>query len=154
MMTHDGIFSPGIKEIERQCLIWPGETAEPKSLTLLTPARIKEGGRYLSTVTLNSLLVNMHRRVMVLINLFGDEDDRQFDMKPADIASLPSGQRWEEKTYYSSRQKSRMQFGGVTGKILIKGNVPLFERNLIQAMELFHVGKNISFGLGKIKVDY
>ena len=152
--TYAGVFSSSIREIEKLCLSWPGETGRPKSLTLLTPTRIKESGKYLSTVTLNSLLINMHRRIAVLLDLFEDESDNLSNAELNEIDSLPVEQKWEEKTYYSSRQKTRMQLGGVTGKIKIEGEVPSFERNLIEAMELFHVGKNISFGLGKIKVDY
>lgn len=148
-------FHPDIREIAKRCHIWPSETVEsPHRITLVTPCRIKEQGKYLSTVTFNSLLMNMQRRVSILIDLFGDEGDSIPEAKLTDIKSLPVNQKWEEKTYYSSRQKARMQLGGVVGEIVIDGEVPSFERELTQAMELFHVGKNISFGLGKIKVEY
>lgn len=154
VMTHVGVFSPNIRDVERQCLNWPSDKPAPKALTMVTPCRIKEKGRYLSSLTLNSLLVNMQRRISVLQDLFGDGSEGQEESKLIDISSVPVDQEWNEKTYYSSRQKTRMQFGGVTGKILIDGDVPERERNLIESMEIFHVGKNISFGLGKIKVDY
>lgn len=156
-ITIDGSeFSPNVKQIERQCKIWPSSDCldmNPKVIRMVTPCRIKEQGKYTSTVTLDSLLVNMKRRVATLCELFGDESDKvDFELSPTDSTSI--SQKWIEKTYYSSRQKTKMQFGGVVGEIIINDEVPPATKAIIEAMELFHVGKNISFGLGKIKVEY
>ena len=153
--TGEDEFVPNLREIERRCSVWPSENVRvPKTITLVTPCRIKEKGKYISSVTLDSLTLNMLRRVTALSELFGDEKDRERYLSISPVSSTPQNQKWTEKTYYSSRQKSRMQFGGVVGEILVNGIVPPDVCSLVEAMELFHVGKNISFGLGKIKVEY
>ena len=150
-------FVPNVKVIENQCLNWPSKVLqekEPLCINLVSPCRIKEKGKYVSEINLDSLLVNMSRRVSTLIELFGEEEDKALDFSFSLIASEPINQKWIDTTYYSSRQKTKMQLGGVVGKILIKGEVPAEDKILIEAMKLFHVGKNISFGLGKVKVEY
>lgn len=148
-------FVPDLKIIEKQCSTWPSPDVEaPKAITLVTPCRVKEKGKYISEINLDSLAVNMLRRVTALSELFGDDGDRERHFELSPVESLPVEQKWTEKTYYSSRQKTRMRFGGVVGRIEIKDEVPRDICNLIEAMELFHVGKNISFGLGKIEVEY
>ncbi len=148
-------FVPNLKEIARKCSNWPSETVDiPQRITLVTPCRIKENKSYISSITLDSLTTNMLRRIKALSELFGDEKDRQRQLTVTSTSSTPVGQKWTEKTYYSARQKTRMQLGGVVGEISIDGDVSPDISILVEAMKLFHVGKNISFGMGKIKVEY
>ncbi len=155
--TNGTEFVPNLREIEKQCLTWPSEECqniEPVAINLITPCRIKEKGQYVSELSLNSLLANMSRRVSTLVELFGEKEDKTLDFSFSPIASEPIAQKWVDTTYYSSRQKTKMQLGGVVGKILIKEEVPAEDKALIEAMKLFHVGKNISFGLGKVEIEY
>lgn len=150
-------FVPSVRIIEKQCLNWPSKdnlSKQPVAVKLVTPCRIKKQGKYISEIDLDSLLANMNRRISALIELFGDDQDKKDEPCFSPCDSQPTEQKWVEKTYYSSRQKTRMQFGGVVGKIIINENVPAEDKALIEAMELFHVGKNISFGLGKVEVEY
>lgn len=150
-------FVPNVRAIEKQCLNWPSKenlSRQPLAINLISPCRIKEQGKYISEIDLNSLLANMSRRISALVELFGDEQDKRDELCFSPCGSQPVEQKWIEKTYYSSRQKTRMQFGGVVGKVIINEDVPAEDRALIEAMELFHVGKNISFGLGKVEVEY
>ena len=150
-------FVPNVRAIEKQCLNWPSKenlSRQPLAINLVSPCRIKEQGKYISEIDLNSLLANMSRRISALIELFGDEQGKRDELCFSPCGSQPVEQKWIEKTYYSSRQKTRMQFGGVVGKIIINEDVPVEDKALIEAMELFHVGKNISFGLGKVEVEY
>lgn len=148
-------FVPDLREIARKCSTWPSETVNiPRRIIFVTPCRIKENKSYISSITLDSLSMNMLRRMAVLSEIFGDKGDKERQLTVTSTLSTPIGQKWKENTYYSSRQKTRMQIGGVIGEISIDGDVSSDICALVEAMKLFHVGKNISFGLGKIKVEY
>ena len=73
-----------------------------------------------------------------LINLSENIKTLQYDLKWFD---------WER---YSYRQNRRMILGGLVGQIVFEGNLSPFH-DLIKAGEIFHCGKNTSFGLGKYK---
>jgi len=45
-----------------------------------------------------------------------------------------------------------MMLGGLIGTIDVSGTFSQFEIKLLEAAEIFHIGKNSSFGLGKIKI--
>lgn len=157
VITKGNEFVPNFREIEKQCRTWPSkefQNKKPVGINLITPCRIKEKGQYLSELNLNSLLANMSRRVSTLVELFGEKEDKTLDFFFSPIASEPIEQKWVDSTYYSSRQNTKMQIGGVVGKILIKEEVSEEDKILIEAMKLFHVGKNISFGLGKVEIEY
>ena len=68
--------------------------------------------------------------------------------------SLDDGQKWEERKHVSSRTSSNMSLGGVVGKIKISGNLDEYQKSLLHAGSVFHVGKNVAFGLGKMKLIY
>ncbi len=155
IMTGSEVFVPNLRDIGRKCSVWPsGKVGIPQKITFLTPCRIKENRSYISSVSLDSLCVSMLRRMTVLSELFGDEGDRERQLVLSSVPSTPENQKWSENIYYSTRQKTRMLFGGVVGDIAVNGDVPPDVCSLVEAMEIFHVGKNVSFGLGKVKVEY
>lgn len=157
ILSNGKSFFQNTREIAKSCDTWfPTEIPikTPKKIILETPCRIKEQGRYISTIDLNSLVKNMERRIKALSEIFCDEV-YSLNLSNLTFDSDPVNQRWIEKVYYSSRQHTTMKLGGVVGEIIIiKEKLPIEVTNLIGAMELFHVGKNISFGLGRIKVEY
>ena len=55
---------------------------------------------------------------------------------------------WER---YSTRQEERMKLGGIVGKISFTGSLGKFLPYLLIAQHI-HVGKETTFGLGKVKV--
>ena len=148
-------FSPNISKIKEYSNIWPVcPTKTPKALILETPCRIKEQGRYISEIDLDVLLKSIQRRMLVLEELFGDGEELPSLEIENNIQSKPLSQTWQEKSYYSSRQKTVMRLGGVVGMIEIENRLEPAVVSYIDAMEIFHVGKNISFGFGKVKVVY
>ena len=156
ILSNGKYFFKNTREIANNCNTWTlteNTKKTPRKIILETPCRIKEQGKYISTIDLNSLLKNMVRRIKALSEIFGD-GAYSIDLKNETFDSQPVNQRWIDKVYYSSRQHTTMKIGGVIGEIIIKEKLPLEVINIICAMELFHVGKNISFGLGKIKVEY
>lgn len=67
------------------------------------------------------------------------------------IALEKSNLSWMDWERYSNRQRERMKLGGVVGKINFTGSLGKFLPYLHLA-EHIHVGKETTFGLGKIAV--
>ena len=65
---------------------------------------------------------------------------------------LGSSLRWHEQVRYSSRQKSRQLLGGLCGTLEVEGGLAPF-LPLLRTAEVVHLGKETSFGLGKIRVE-
>ena len=59
--------------------------------------------------------------------------------------------RWEEWERYSSRQGQRMKFGGIVGEARYAGDLRRFGA-MLRAVEVVHVGKNTTFGLGRVQI--
>ena len=117
-----------------------------------SPFRIKIGGRYRSDFSYTDFLNNLFRRVKIISGLYGNNS--------IEIEELPEGVEkewntsfsWKDLPRYSARQKSVMKLGGVIGTAEISGKFSPFELSLLDFAEIFHAGKNPSFGLGQIKI--
>jgi len=69
-----------------------------------------------------------------------------------DVEEVSARYRWVAQSRFSSRQKKELKIGGVMGDVLFKGDLRPF-MPVLRALEISHLGKNASFGLGKIIVD-
>ena len=69
----------------------------------------------------------------------------------AQVKTEKSSLQWHDWERYSSRQNSRMKFGGYLGDIAFSGNLIPF-LPYIKMGEFLHVGKQTTFGLGKYSV--
>ena len=54
---------------------------------------------------------------------------------------------------YSGRQKRVNDMGGIIGRIKLEGVFSEREISVLEAGELFHIGKNTGFGLGKYTIS-
>ncbi|MGH8069627.1 MAG: CRISPR system precrRNA processing endoribonuclease RAMP protein Cas6 [Candidatus Entotheonellia bacterium] len=68
-----------------------------------------------------------------------------------DIAIDRSDLYWRDWERYSARQDARMKLGGMVGSIKYRGALTNFLPYLLFG-EYLHVGKNTSFGLGKMRL--
>jgi len=124
---------------------------------LLTPLRVKERGRFVNELDLRSLLLALWRRSEILARYYGGASPAA-DEGPAALFALAEAARvvksettWKEWTRYSNRQGTKMQLGGVVGRLVLEGDLEPLAPWLAWG-ERFHVGKATSFGLGKIRV--
>jgi hypothetical protein len=120
---------------------------------LITPLRLKVRGEYTAKFGAADFILALHRRTRILCAAYGSMED--------DVVDYGYSSKWEIKNafliwrdfkHYSSRQKSAMQLGGVLGKMTLEGEFSRYEIALLKAAELFHAGKNASFGLGKLRL--
>ena len=123
------------------------------SIQFVSPLRVKKKGRYISDVKYELLIESISRRIKILNSIYGSEkksEDFNWNLLPKKVKT---DLIWQDLKHYSSRQKNLMKLGGLIGTTIIEGEFNPFEESLLKAAELFHIGKNISFGLGKIKIS-
>ena len=133
----------------------PPPAPELVRLRLITPLRIKRDSHFLTprTFTPSDLIHHLDVRLMRLALLYGG-DPSAFDWKrDAELArTLEVAQRnlsWHDWTRYSSRQRTRMQMGGIIGDLVLTGPsvAPLWPA--LWAGQWTQVGKGTAFGLGR-----
>jgi len=118
-----------------------------------TPVRMKVRGKYSIDFSAEDLFRAIYRRASILSFMYGKiidlETCHEFDFRHTGV--FKKELRWIDYSYFSARQRTEMKIGGVIGKIFIEDVLSDFEVSLLKFAELFHVGKNVSFGFGKIK---
>jgi len=95
------------------------------------------------------------RRVSTLENGHGNgEPDLDYPglVKRAGAITIKNSDcRWQELTRYSNRQQTAMLLGGLQGSIEYQGDLTEFVP-LLRYCETVHLGKQTTFGLGRIEV--
>ena len=135
------------------------ESGEPKEweikirLTLETPLRLKFENRIHADLPFHVLTRAMLRRVSSLLNTWGegepDLDYRGLVEKAGDVRLTDNSLRWFDWKRYSNRQERKMFMGGMMGSVTYEGKLAEY-LPLIDFCQKVHLGKNTSFGLGKI----
>lgn len=139
------------------------ERIKEVELAFLSPLRIKHNGKLVSNITYKDILYGAVRRVDILDNLFGNGSSaplgaeagaasHSFIEDASNGKEFLSRLKWTDYSRYSARQKQSMQMGGLMGTAVVKGVFSSTELAFLKAAELFHIGKNASFGLGKVEV--
>ena len=120
---------------------------------LKTPLRFKTKGKYISDFTADDFMMCLYRRMKTVCMLYGNFDDATDYIPQQDkIKIVERNLHWQDYTHYSSRQKSAMELGGVTGTFKLIGQFSDFEIAMLDFAKLFNAGKNTNFGLGQL--DY
>lgn len=133
-------------------------SAKTENLTihLITPFRVKRDNRFQDTLPFSTLARTALRRVSSLENAYGDgEPDINYSQLARDaeeIKTVNSELEWVDIKRYSSRQQKAMLLGGLKGKIHYQGKIAPF-LPLLQYCEKTNLGKQTTFGLGKIMLQ-
>ena len=77
-------------------------------------------------------------------------DYKQLVARAGAVTTEASDLKWIDWTRYSRRQKSTMQLGGLTGSVTFRGDIAEF-LPLLDFCTQVHIGKQTSFGLGRIR---
>lgn len=124
-------------------------------LELVTPLRLKYQNGFKADLPFDVLTRAMLRRISSLFEYHGDGepklDYRGLVARAKNVAQKESHIGWYDWRRYSNRQEEAMMMGGMVGKITYK-DVPGEYLPLLRFCELAHLGKQTTFGLGKIKV--
>ena len=145
------------------CVAADTPVAEPVSESTLaisfeTPLRIKHRGRFVAPDVFSAeiFVTALLRRCQALASYFGAApaaSARGVIESPSGLVLESQALRWVDLERYSSRQRTRMQIGGVVGQAVIGGHALPRLRGLILAGQHYHVGKLTSMGLGRYTVD-
>ena len=124
-------------------------------ISLKTPLRLKYRNHLESVLPFHVLVRAMLRRISSLENSYGtgepDIDYREMVKLAETVTTSASSLRWFDWKRYSSRQEQSMLMGGITGNVTYSGEIAEF-LPLIRFCEKVHLGKQTSFGLGKIEI--
>jgi len=130
---------------------------ERVTLLLQTPLRLKHHGRFVGPqhLTAMNLLHALITRADTLCRLYGpaggiDPDPMFAAARNARITEPRL--RWHDWTRYSSRQRTRMQLGGLIGQAHLEADGLSRLWPLLWLGQWTHIGKATSFGLGRYRI--
>jgi len=133
----------------------PQEANAAITIELVTPLRLKYQNSFKAELPFHVLTRAMLRRASSLLEYHGGGeprlDYRGLVARAQDFAVKESHISWYDWRRYSNRQEQAMMMGGMIGQITYTG--PLAEYlALLRFCEQTHIGKQTTFGLGKIRV--
>jgi hypothetical protein len=133
----------------------PQNISEYFALTFVTPARfcIDKNPIMPNEFDFSIFFRHLIRRISLIDYFHGNGDAANWDVANLFLAAdqvniVQNDLEWADWERYSSFQEKRMAFGGIRGNVVFTGNTKSL-MPLIRAGQLFHVGKNTTFGLGK-----
>lgn len=133
------------------------DAADRVRVRFLTPTRIKVDGDLQPRVDFPLLARNLLRRVSMLTAIYGGAKPNweyaQILAAAAEIRTVESALRWWDVQRYSARQQTPLKMGGFVGHVEFASPQLREFWPLLAAGELLRVGKNVSFGLGKFRVE-
>jgi hypothetical protein len=135
------------------------ESNGPRTLTVTfeTPFRVKHENRLFDNTALPFpvLIRAALRRVVILYTHYSDTPpDYPFQTIIQNAESIEIVQhtiKWQANRGYSARQKRELSMGGLTGAITYAGNIAPY-LPLLRFCERVHIGKQTTYGLGKIRI--
>lgn len=129
--------------------------AEQVRMNLVTPLRLKENGKLVTSVEFNHLARSLMRRASALM-LF--HHGVNAELKYTELAEhsrkvkrVADFSHWFDLPRYSQRQGEKMMLGGLVGEVTYQGDLGEFIP-LLEFGRWAGVGKNNVFGLGQM--DY
>ncbi len=141
---------------ERDQRLLPGKLF----IEFLSPFRFKKNGKYTDKISLDDILLALNRRLRIIIGLYAKQPLEDFEIfslphfKHTAIFEENNRLQWVDYSRYSARQKTSMKMGGVEGILSLQGKFDARVLKILEGGEIFHIGKNTSLGLGKIKSTF
>ena len=125
------------------------------TIKLKTPLRLKFQNKLEASLPFHVLTRAMLRRISSLFNYHGNGepplDYKGLVEKARSVGVKQSSLQWYDWKRYSNRQDQEMLMGGIVGEVTYEGDLPEFIP-LLRFCEKAHLGKQTSFGLGKIEI--
>ncbi|MFN6961654.1 MAG: CRISPR system precrRNA processing endoribonuclease RAMP protein Cas6 [Rhodocyclaceae bacterium] len=126
------------------------------TLRFATPLRLQTNGRRATVEehTARRLLMALVRRIALLCEFHGAGPlplDFSRLARQAEAIESHKTLRWQDWTRYSSRQRKKMDLGGVIGEWRLVGDLAPFAP-FLHLGQWLHVGKEATFGLGGYRI--
>lgn len=126
-------------------------------LSCHTPLRLKLDNELQNKLPFHLLIRAALRRISALDSAYGSGepalDYKGLVARASAVAVTKSSCRWTEIERYSNRQKRAMLMGGIIGSITYEGDDLAAFVPLLRYCEVVHLGKETSFGLGRISIE-
>ena len=114
-------------------------------------------GQLRKNLSFQTLIRNITNRVISIAERYGGWVDRteveRIQSLAAEVQTVREELRVERMERYSNRINRKMDFSGLAGEVEYEGNLSPFVPWLTAAQRL-HVGRNTTFGMGKIEVYF
>lgn len=154
------LFDPAANKLapfQPPAIPWPtlvdDDTVSEVTIELMTPLRLKSHNQFSAQLPFPLLIRAALRRISGLFATFGSGepplDYRGLTHRAATIETVTASLTWNELERYSNRQHEAMLFGGMTGSVTYRGALAPYRPLLEHACD-WHLGKQTTFGLGKI----
>ena len=125
------------------------------TLRFLSPLTLRKNGMQLRTFDTRTFFYTLLRRITNLNAFYGDQTDSDIDPRAflgqIDELNTDARMKYVNLSRYSTRQKRRLNYGGITGDVTFSGNIGILRR-LIEAGAITGVGKNTAFGCGVYEI--
>ena len=133
----------------------PKNSVEVLTIKLITPLRLKFQNKLEASLPFHVLTRAMFRRISSLFNYHGNGEpplDYKGLVEKARLVEVKqSSLQWYDWRRYSNKQDQEMLMGGIVGEVTYEGDITNF-LPLLRFCEKVHLGKQTSFGLGKIEI--
>ena len=149
LYNNEIIYDKKFKNFENKALKFEvNEYKKDFVLKLNTPLRIKENNKFVrNNIKLETILRSINHRYHKLKN----QPIEKFSFNLS-CEEIYKNLYFKELTRYSNRQKTKMNIGGIVGELIYK-NVDKNSYKLLKLGEIIGVGKQVTFGLGDIKIE-
>ena len=137
----------------------PPELPNKFRIRLITPLRIKAGGRFVNPTQFNfrAFASNLLRRISLLTYFFSEtplELDYAAILKKAEeVPILNADLHWHDWTRHSSRQQTKLLMGGLLGNFEVQSNDIEDFWPYIWLGQWLHAGKGCTMGLGRYVIE-
>ena len=125
-------------------------------LEFITPTRIKHNEKLAEKLDMKILTTALLRRASGIAVHYSAVDSAigaaEYLKDAEKITIKKDGLYWHDWERYSNRQKSKMNMGGIMGRIEFEGKELKKYLPLIRLGEVLKVGKGTSFGLGEYRI--
>ncbi|NQU02591.1 MAG: CRISPR system precrRNA processing endoribonuclease RAMP protein Cas6 [Syntrophaceae bacterium] len=132
------------------------ESAEGLEIKIETPLRLKFRNRLEANLPFHILIRTALRRISSLYNYYGNGEPalnyKDLVKRADDIKIEDSAIEWVDWKRYSNKQEQSMLMGGIVGTVSYTGDLAEF-LPLLRLCETFHMGKQTTFGLGKLTIS-
>ncbi len=126
------------------------------SIIIETPLRLKFENRLMADLPFHVLARAILRRISSLFNYYSEGepelDYRGMVRRAKEIRVIDNDLSWFDWRRYSNRQDQAMLMGGMVGSVTYEGKIGEY-LPLIDFCTKVHLGKQTSFGLGKITAE-
>ncbi|MDG5816165.1 CRISPR system precrRNA processing endoribonuclease RAMP protein Cas6 [Chitinispirillales bacterium ANBcel5] len=135
------------------------EPGEPQNgtveLKFSSPLALRKEGRVISSFDTNTFFTTLLRRCTNLNAFFGVEKQKEIDpdayLHAVSSLETQSSMGYHRRSRYSTRQKKKLDYSGIVGKVVLSGDIGTL-MPLLYAGEVFGVGKNTTYGGGVYRV--